>query len=73
MFTTQYMNGDEYMNHENEMINKIAELNALFLSLNDKGQDSALNILRSLEFAQSVMCDHSGTFLEQNNFIHNTQ
>ena len=34
---------------------KIAELNTLFLMLNNKGQDNALNILRALEFAQSVM------------------
>lgn len=61
------------MTHENEMVKKIAELNALFLSLNDKGQDSALNILRSLEFAQSVMCDHSSTRLEQNNCIDNSE
>lgn len=37
-------------------IDKIAEFNALFLTLNDKGQDAALIILRSLKFAQSVMC-----------------
>lgn len=37
-----------------EQAKKIAELNALFLTLNEKGQESALTILRSLEFAQSV-------------------
>lgn len=44
------------MAQNKEEIKKIAELNALFLSLEDKGQDSALIILRSLSFAQSVMC-----------------
>lgn len=36
-------------------VKRIAELNALFLTLDNKGQDSALTILRSLGFAQSVM------------------
>ena len=45
------------MTRDNEMSKKIAELNALFLTLNSKGQDNALNILRALEFAQSVMCE----------------
>ena len=44
------------MTQKTENVRKIAELNALFLSLDDRGQDSALTILRSLEFAQSVMC-----------------
>ena len=43
------------MTQNKEAASKIAELNALFLTLNEKAQDSALNILRSLEFAQSVM------------------
>lgn len=37
-------------------IERLAELNSLFLTLDDRGQDSALIILRSLDFAQSVMC-----------------
>lgn len=37
-------------------VKRLVELNALFLNLDDKGQDSALTILRSLGFAQSVMC-----------------
>lgn len=45
------------MAQNRETVIKIAELNALFLTLNEKAQDSALNILRSLEFAQSVMCE----------------
>ena len=44
------------MTHIKEEAKKIAELNTIFLTLNDKGQDSALTILRSLGFAQSVMC-----------------
>lgn len=43
------------MAQEREDVKRIAELNALFLTLDDKGQDSALTILRSLGFAQSVM------------------
>lgn len=43
------------MAQEREDVKRIAELNALFLALDDKGQDSALTILRSLGFAQSVM------------------
>ena len=34
---------------------KRLELNSLFLTLNNKDQDIALIILRSLKFAQSVM------------------
>lgn len=39
-----------------EDVKKIAELNALFLALDERGQDSALTLLRSLGFAQSIMC-----------------
>lgn len=42
------------MTQAKEQAKKIAELNTLFLTLNEKGQESALTILRSLEFAQSV-------------------
>lgn len=45
------------MTQGKEDINKIAELNALFLSLDEKGKDSAINILRALEFAQAVMLE----------------
>lgn len=44
------------MAQDREDIKRIAEFNALFLTLTDKGQDAALTILRSLGFAQSVMC-----------------
>lgn len=44
------------MTQKQEDIKRIAELNTYFLMLNDKGQDAALTILKSLEFAQIVMC-----------------
>lgn len=44
------------MTQEKENIKRIAEFNALFLTLNDKGQEAALTVLQSLGFAQSVMC-----------------
>lgn len=44
------------MTHQNENAERIAELNTLFMTLDTKGQDSALTILRALEFAQNVMC-----------------
>lgn len=59
------------MTQNNEMVKKVSELNTLFLSLNDKGQDSALNILRALEFAQSVMCESTDIYPKQNTFLHN--
>lgn len=37
-------------------LKRLTELNTLFLTLDNKGQDSALMILRSLGFAESVMC-----------------
>lgn len=43
------------MTQEKENIRRIAEFNALFLSLNEKGQEAALTVLQSLGFAQSVM------------------
>ena len=46
--------GVAHMTQAKEQAKKIAELNTLFLTLNEKGQESALTILRSLEFAQSV-------------------
>lgn len=44
------------MTQRKNEVERIAELNALFMSLDNRGQNSALTILRSLEFAQSVMC-----------------
>lgn len=43
------------MAQNEKQIKRIAELNSIFLTLDDKGQDSVLMILRSLDFAQSVM------------------
>lgn len=43
------------MTRKKEQAKRIAELNALFLSLSERAQESALIILRSLEFAQSVV------------------
>lgn len=43
------------MTQSEKQIKRIAELNSIFLTLDDKGQDSVLMILRSLDFAQSVM------------------
>lgn len=42
------------MTQTNESIRKLAEFNALFLTLNEKGQDAALTVLQSLSFAQSL-------------------
>ena len=36
-------------------VQRTAEFNVLFMNLNEKGQEAALTVLRSLEFAQSVM------------------
>ena len=43
------------MTHSKEDVQRIAELNSAFMSLNDKGKDSALTILRALNYAQAVM------------------
>ncbi|WP_154666498.1 hypothetical protein [Anaeromassilibacillus senegalensis] len=43
------------MTQNEKQIKRIAELNSIFLTLDDKGQDSVLMILRSLDFAQTVM------------------
>ncbi len=59
------------MTHDTEIVKKTVEFKEHFLSLNDKGQDSALNILRALEFAQSVMCEPVDTNPRQNTCLHN--
>lgn len=43
------------MTQRREEAQHIAEFNTLFMNLNEKGQEAALIILKSLEFAQSVM------------------
>lgn len=44
------------MTQVKENVQRIAEFNALFMNLNDKGQEAALTVLQALGFAQSVMC-----------------
>lgn len=36
-------------------IQRTSEFNTLFMNLNERGQEAALTVLRSLDFAQSVM------------------
>lgn len=44
------------MTQEREAVKRMAEFRKLFLELNEKGQETALAVLRSLGFAQSVVC-----------------
>lgn len=48
------------MTHNKKDVQRIAELNSTFMMLNEKGKDSALTILRTLHFAQSVI--DTGTY-----------
>lgn len=48
------------MVHTKKDAQREAELNSIFLRLNDRGKDSALGILRALSFAQSVMNAETG-------------
>lgn len=43
------------MTQTKETVRRTTEFNALFLNLNEKGQEAALTVLKSLDFAQSVM------------------
>lgn len=43
------------MTRKKEDVQRNAKFNALFINLNEKGQEAALNVLMSLDFAQSVM------------------
>lgn len=43
------------MTQNREDVKRLEELTTLFLILNDKGKESALAVLRSLDFAQSLM------------------
>lgn len=43
------------MTQTKEDVLRNAKFNALFMNLNEKGQEAALNVLMSLDFAQSVM------------------
>lgn len=38
-----------------ETVRRTTEFDTLFMNLNEKGQEAALTVLRSLDFAQSVM------------------
>lgn len=42
------------MTQTRDNVQRVAEFNTLFLSLNDKGQETALTVLQALEFAQTV-------------------
>lgn len=43
------------MTQRKEDAQRNAKFNALFMNLNEKGQEAALTVLMSLDFAQSVM------------------
>ena len=43
------------MTQPKDNIQRIEEFNAIFMNLNEKGQEAALTVLRALGFAQSVM------------------
>lgn len=43
---------------------KTAEFKSLFLKLDEKGRETGLSVLRSLEFAQSVMGSEMERFKE---------
>lgn len=43
------------MTQAKENVQRTTEFNTLFASLNEKGQEAALTVLKSLDFAQSVM------------------
>lgn len=55
--------------HSKEDVQRIAELNSTFMTLNDKGKDRALTILRALSFAQAVTdadtCGKTGSTVHQ--------
>ena len=48
---------DEQMTQPKEQTAKAAEFSTLFDSLDERGKESALCILKALDFAQSVMAD----------------
>lgn len=55
MYITQKRKRGEYMTQKKENEQRNNKFNALFMNLNEKGQEAALNVLMSLDFAQSVM------------------
>lgn len=44
------------MTTTNQDESRLAELSAVFVTLDDRAKDSAITILRALDFAQSVVC-----------------
>lgn len=48
------------MTRDREKSQKTEELKSIFMLLDDNGRDSALTILRTLAFAQSVMGTEAG-------------
>lgn len=53
------------MTQKQDSAQKLAEMNEIFLGLNEKGQESALMVLKALEFAQSVMYRNEKQVVEQ--------
>ena len=47
--------GDEHMTQTKDNIQRVAEFNALFMNLNERGQEAALTVLQALGFSLSVM------------------
>lgn len=47
------------MAQKEKCVEKTRQFNELFLSLDNKGQEAAITVLKSLNFAQSVMCSQT--------------
>ena len=52
------------MTQANVSVDRLAEFKALFLCLDEIGQEAAIIILKSLEFAQSVVINSQKLILE---------
>ena len=52
------------MTQANVSVDRLAEFKALFLGLDEIGQEAAIIILKSLEFAQSVVINSQKLILE---------
>lgn len=57
------------MTQKTEEAKKIAEMNEIFLGLDEKGQESAMMVLKSLQFAQSVMCREERMLAERQEVV----
>lgn len=55
VYNTKQEGRGEHMTQAKENVQRTTEFNTLFASLNEKGQEAALTVLKSLDFAQSVM------------------